>query len=140
MELTPAHTEKTKGEPLSADGRLETTANHAHENPMNKNPLQGDILQEHTNMKKSNRYTQRYTDRKKMCVENVIKELTWYNTIGCRGLLILACILAIAVLHFFVAYEYTKKFTYMNREAYGCFLFLPFCTDFLHILYLGGRF
>ena len=52
MELTPAHTEKTKGEPISADGRLETTANHAHENPMNKNPLQGDILQEHTNIKK----------------------------------------------------------------------------------------
>ena len=88
MELTPAYTEETKGEPISADGRLETTANHAHENPMNKNPLQGDILQEHTKMKKSNRSRKRHASQE-MCVDSVIKELTWYNTIGCRGLPIL---------------------------------------------------
>ena len=116
MELTPAYTEETKGEPISADGRLETTANHAHENPMNENPLQGDILQGHTNIKKSNRSRKRHASQE-MCVDSVIKELTWYNTIGCRGLPILACILAIAVSHFFVAHEYTRKFAFLHPFA-----------------------
>eukprot|EP00944_MAST-04C_sp_MAST-4C-sp1_P013083 g13083.t1 len=135
MELTPAYIEKTNGESLSADGRPETTANHAHENPMNEIPLQGDILQRHTNTTKNNRSLKRQSSQHTY-VNNVVQKITWYNTIGSRGLLILACTLAIAVLHFFVAYESTRKFTYMNREGIWVFFVFAVLYGFLFLRFV----
>ncbi len=67
--------------------------------------------------------------------EEIAKQLTFCNTVGLRGVMILLLILTVSAMHFLALYEYTYKFNYMKREGIWIF-FMFFLLFLLLVIYL----
>eukprot|EP00944_MAST-04C_sp_MAST-4C-sp1_P001060 g1060.t1 len=132
MEISPPPTRITKGEPCSTNGILAASIKNAHEVPMNENPMRKDVLQRQANVAKVHE-TPTHIPGQAQLVQNVLKKMRWWDIVGCRGLLVLALILAVAVLHTLVVYISSKKFTYVNRNGIWIFIFSAIAYGFLFL-------
>ena len=79
----------------------------------------GEVGEKKKKLKKKNR--RRNRTRTVDPLQEVIKKMSCFNTVGCGGWFILSLILSIAALHFSALFFFTKRFTYMNREGIGYF-------------------
>ena len=70
-----------------------------------------------------------------LSAEEIAKQLTFCNTVGLRGVMILLLILTVSAMHFLALYVYTYKFNYMKREGIWIF-FMFFLLFLLLVIYL----
>ena len=69
-------------------------------------------------------------------VHKVTRKITCFNIIGCRGLFILALILAVAGIHGWTAFRTTRTFTYLNRKGVWVFFLFAIIYGFLFLYFL----
>eukprot|EP00942_MAST-04A_sp_MAST-4A-sp1_P007962 g7962.t1 len=82
--------------------------------------------------KKKKRYR---NGSRRLKLEDIVKQLTFCNTVGLRGVMILLLILTVSAMHFLALYEYTYNFNYMKREGIWIF-FMFFLLFLLLVIYL----
>ena len=82
--------------------------------------------------KKKKRYR---NGSRQLKLEDIVKQLTFCNTVGLRGVMILLLILNGSAMHFLALYVYTYKFNYMKREGIWIF-FMFFLLFLLLVIYL----
>ena len=71
----------------------------------------------------------------KATAEEMAKQMTFCNTVGFRGVLIVLLVLIVSAVHFIALYIYTKTFQYMKRRGIWIFFFF-FLVFLLLAIYL----